>query len=152
MEVPVEYPLDSDGFLRRECPSCTEEFKWHHGPTETRPDDAVDPPAYSCPLCGEQAAQDQWSTQAQVQYGQEVGMFHLTDVFNAEMKKATRNSKYIKFTPGKNTQPAPTPLVEPDDMLMIESPCHPWEPVKLPQERVDSGPVFCLVCRESFSA
>jgi hypothetical protein len=54
--------------------------------------------------------------------------------------------------PGKNTAFAPTPLVEFDDMLIIESPCHAWEPVKVMQERADSGPIFCLVCGESFSA
>ncbi|MCF6390888.1 hypothetical protein L2K20_28315 [Mycobacterium sp. MBM] len=152
MNIPVQIPLDSDGFMRRECPKCTGEFKWHDGPTESRPDDAVDPPLYSCPLCGEQAAQDQWFTQAQVRHCQEVGLFYATDAFNDAMKKATRGSKNIKFTPGKNTQPAPTPLVEPDDMLIIESPCHPWEPVKVPEERADSGPLFCLVCGESYRA
>ena len=24
----MEIPLDSDGFLRRECPTCEREFKW----------------------------------------------------------------------------------------------------------------------------
>lgn len=152
MEIPVEMPLDSDGFLRRECPSCTGEFKWHNGPTEARPEDAVDPPRYTCPLCGEKAAHDQWFTQAQVQLIHEVGLFHATDAFNDAMKKATRNSKNIKFTPGRNTQPAPTPLVEPDDMIIIEPPCHPWEPVKVPEARADAEPLFCLVCGGSYSA
>ncbi|WP_082698785.1 hypothetical protein [Mycobacterium sp. GA-2829] len=152
MEISVEYPLDADGFLRRECPHCTGEFKWHHGPVESRPNDAVDPPRYSCPLCGQTADHDQWFTQAQVQYQHDIVNFYATDVVNEELKKAFRGSKNIKFTPGRSTAPTPEPLTEPDDMLIIESPCHPWEPVKLPHERVDSGPVYCLVCGEPFSA
>jgi hypothetical protein len=68
------------------------------------------------------------------------------------MEEAVRGSKNIKYTPGKNDASAPNPLVEPDDMLIVEPPCHPWEPVKVPQERADSGPLFCLVCGESYTA
>ena len=39
----VPLPLDSDGFLRRECPHCVQQFKWHHGPTADRPDGEIDP-------------------------------------------------------------------------------------------------------------
>jgi hypothetical protein len=152
LEISVDFPLDTDGFLRRECPSCTAEFKWHHGPTETRPDEAVDPPEYTCPLCGNQAGHDQWFTQAQVEYQRGLVEFHMMDVVNDEMARAFRGSKSLTYTPGDNTACAPTPLTEPDDMLIIESPCHTWEPVKVPQERADSGPLFCLVCGESFSA
>ena len=40
MEGPVEFsiemslPLDSDGFLRRQCPACEREFKWLHAESE----------------------------------------------------------------------------------------------------------------------
>jgi hypothetical protein len=74
------------------------------------------------------------------------------DAVNDEMKKAFRGLKHLKYTPGKNNAPAPTPLVEPDDMIIIESPCHPWEPVKVPEERVNSGPLHCLVCGGTYSA
>jgi len=37
-------------------------------------------------------------------------------------------------------------------MLIVESPCHPWEPVKIPQQRADSGPLYCLVCGETYEA
>lgn len=152
MDIQVEFPLDADGFLRRECPNCAQEFKWHHGPTHSRPDDAIDPSRYTCPLCGKQADHDQWFTQGQVQHQQEVVNFYAMDAINDEMKKAFRGSKYLKYTPGKNNASAPTPLVEPDDMLIVEPPCHPWEPVKVPQERADSGPLHCLVCGESYTA
>jgi endogenous inhibitor of DNA gyrase (YacG/DUF329 family) len=152
MEIPVEFPLDADGFLRRECPSCAREFKWHHGPTNSRPDDAVDPPRYTCPLCGKQADHDQWFTQDQVHYQQQVVEFYAMDAVNDAMKEAVRGSKSLRYEPGENTAPAPTPLTEPNDMLIIESPCHPWEPVKVPEERADSGSLYCLVCGETYSA
>jgi endogenous inhibitor of DNA gyrase (YacG/DUF329 family) len=148
MDIPIEYPLDADGFLRRECPSCAREFKWHYGPIETRPADAVDPPRYTCPLCGKQADHNQWFTRDQVRCQQEAVDFYAMDAINDEMKNAFGRN----YTPGKNNAPAPTPLHEPNDMLIIEPPCHPWEPVKVAQERADSGPLFCLVCGEGYSA
>lgn len=148
----MEYPIDCDGFLRRECPSCAGEFKWHNGPTDSRPDDVVDPPQYSCPLCGQRANHDQWFTQRQVEYQQELVNYHAADVVNDAMKEAFRGSKNITYTPGRNTAPPPTPLYEPDDMQIIEPPCHPWEPVKVPEERADSGALYCLICGESYTA
>lgn len=148
----MEYPLDTDGYLRRECPSCTGEFKWHNGPTDSRPDDAADPSQYSCPLCGRRASHDQWFTQRQVEYQQELVNYHAADVVNDAMKKAFRGSKNVTYRPGRNTAPPPSPLHEPDDMIIIEPPCHPWEPVKVHEERADSGPLYCLVCGESYSA
>ncbi len=70
------------------------------------------------------------------------------DVVNDEMKRMFGKN----YKPGRSNAPVPTPLVEPDDMIIIEPPCHPWEPVKVPEERADSGPLFCLVCGESYSA
>lgn len=28
IKISVSIPLDDDGFLRRECPTCEQEFKW----------------------------------------------------------------------------------------------------------------------------
>jgi len=148
----VDFPLDADGFLRRECPSCGQVFKWHHGPTDTRPADAFDPPRYTCPLCGKQANHDQWFTQDQIRYQQEVAEFYMQDAVNDELKRAFRGSKNVTYKPGTNTAPAPTALHEPNDMLIVEPPCHPWEPVKVPQERADSGSLHCLLCGETYSA
>ncbi|MGD9621225.1 MAG: hypothetical protein AB7G47_21330 [Mycolicibacterium sp.] len=148
MEIPVEFPVDADGFLRRMCQSCGQEFKWHNGPTELRPPDAADPLMFACPLCGSRASPEDWQTEGQGTYLREVGEFHMQDVVNGEMKKVFGKN----YRPGKNTASAPTALHEPNDMIIIEPPCHPWEPVKVPEERADSGPMFCLVCGESYSA
>lgn len=29
ISVPVSPPVDQDGFLRRECPTCEKQFKWY---------------------------------------------------------------------------------------------------------------------------
>lgn len=152
MEIPVELPLDSDGFLRRECPSCGDEFKWHYGPTDSRPDGIVDPPLYTCPLCGAKADGDRWFTQDQVRYQQQLVEFYMFDAVNDEMKRAFRSSKNIRYEPGRNPASAPAALHEPNDMIIIEPPCHPWEPVKVPKECADGGPLYCLMCGEIYSA
>ncbi|GGT27906.1 hypothetical protein GCM10010271_34830 [Streptomyces kurssanovii] len=47
MEIPMNLPLDNDGFVRRECPHCVSQFKWHHGPAnaeaEQQPSPALPP-------------------------------------------------------------------------------------------------------------
>jgi endogenous inhibitor of DNA gyrase (YacG/DUF329 family) len=148
MDIRLDFPLDADQFLRRECPSCTREFKWHHGPTDSRPDDVTDPPQYTCPLCGKAANHDQWFTQDQLRYRDEMVEFYKMDVVNDEMQRLFGSN----YKPGRSTAPAPSALFEPNDMIIIEPPCHPWEPVKVPEERADAGPLFCLVCGESYSA
>ena len=148
MDIPIELPLDADGFLRRQCQNCRGEFKWHLGPTPNRPHTAIDPAMYTCPLCGTPAPYDQWSTEDQSRYQQETVEFYAVDAINDELKWAFGSN----YKPGKNTAPAPTPLHEPNDMLIIESPCHPWEPVKVPQQRADSGLLHCLVCGQTYEA
>ena len=56
VQLSVALPLDSDGFLRRECPTCEREFKWLPLP-DTEGDEAViagneegkAPESYYCP-------------------------------------------------------------------------------------------------------
>jgi len=65
--------------------------------------------------------------------------------------KGFQNSKYLKFerTGHLEIPDAPTPLVEPDDMRIIMSPCHAYEPVKVPEDHI--GPLHCLVCGAAFA-
>lgn len=61
------------------------------------------------------------------------------------------SSTHIKVTTsGSLDVPAePDPLVEPeDDMAIVVSPCHAYEPVKVIN---GTGPLHCLVCGESFA-
>ena len=70
-EISVPIPTDHDGYLRRECPTCGGQFKWHHGPISDESPSEPSPSVYYCPLCGAAADTDAWWTQEQVAYAQE---------------------------------------------------------------------------------
>ena len=44
---------------------------------------------------------------------------------------------------------APAALPEPNDMDSVTSPCHPWEPIKVPFR--GRGPFHCLLCGTRFA-
>src|SRR5688572_19927248 len=100
MEIPVPMPLDNDGFLRRECPNCMKQFKWHSGPANAEAEHQPSPSAYYCPFCGEPAGTDQWWTQQQLDYAEGVAMPHAIREAEEDMWRALRgmNSKNIKVT------------------------------------------------------
>ena len=147
MEIPVSIPLDSDGFVRRECPHCERQFKWHHGPANEEAELQPVPPAYYCPLCGEPASLDSWWTQEQLDYAQGLVAPVAMQAIAGELDKAIKGLKsdFITVEPGRLDLPeTPMPLTEPDDMTIVASPCHEYEPVKVPDDRPDS--LHCLVC------
>ncbi len=151
--MEVSFPLDGAGFLRRECPHCEREFKWHNGPANEQAEQQTPSDVHWCPLCGEPAGSDQWWTQTQLglihnaterYIGQEVG-----DMFKG-LEQSTQNNDVVQFKAGHIDVPDPSdPLVEPDDMLIVSSPCHAWEPIKIPEDH--TGSVHCLVCGAAFA-
>jgi hypothetical protein len=151
MDVPIQLPLDSDGFLRRECPRCGQQFKWHHGPATEEAEEQPDPSTYYCPLCGESAAADSWWTQEQLGHAQGVAVPAAMRYIQDSLKQAFRNNKYVRFEPGNGSDipDQPSALTEPDDMQIVASPCHAYEPIKIPANH--EGPVHCLVCGEPFA-
>jgi hypothetical protein len=150
--VEIELPLDGQGFLRRECPACEREFKWHNGPTEGMPDDAPDPDEYHCPYCGVPAGPDQWWTKEQVEAIQTTAlsetMPQVERMLRDSLKPLNKSGLIQAEIKAEPVNPAP-PLFEPDDMVAVASPCHPYEPVKILEGW--QGPVFCLVCGEPFT-
>lgn len=145
MEIPVS--LDSDGFLRRECPGCLRQFKCFYGRHPDAPDDYVEPDVdRTCPYCGHSASPDTWWTPEQAEYLSEAAVHAAMPEFDKAMKKAAR-APGLSFKPGRRGS-APTPPPEPDDMEAWEPPCHPWEPIK-----VESLPGrFCFVCGQQAAA
>jgi uncharacterized Zn-finger protein len=130
MELRLELPLDSDGFLRRQCPHCEREFKWKHEEA-----DVPDRTDVFCPYCGTQSSTDQCWTNAQVEAMQAAA--------GQEMLLGLKGSGF-----DVTIKPPPPPLVEPDDMDPVASPCHPTEPVKVQESWTD--PIHCLVCGSEF--
>jgi hypothetical protein len=152
VDISVSLPLD-DGFLRRQCPGCDRQFKWHHGPTEDRPADFVDPAMYFCPYCGQSAAPDDWLTQEQRDYivalAAGPAFRQMTDEFKLMARR--HSSRFLKMSVSSTGEPeSPDVLVEPSDMTIIGSPCHPWEPIKIADDW--SKPLHCLVCGAAFAS
>ena len=149
MTLSVRLPLD-DGFLRRECDRCERQFKWHSGPTEDRPADEVDSNVYFCPYCGESAPPDHWWTKDQLKHMQGIGTGHVSRELDGMLRQLARETRNSMFSiEGTITQPEPPALLhEPSDMVIVQSPCHPWEPIKVHEDW--RGPLFCLICRDQF--
>lgn len=145
--IQVSMPLDSDGFLRRECPTCEREFKWFAT-------DAVDEASpvpesgYWCPYCAIQAPPDAWHTKAQVEYMHSVlGR----EVIAPEMEKLKRTIEGVNRPGGLieasldyEVPDEPQPLSDDDDMRRVDFACHQNEPVKVLEDW--TSPVHCLLC------
>lgn len=140
MEIQVQHYLDDDGFFRRECPTCEREFKWFYGETEGRPEDFLDPENYFCPYCGVPSGKDTWWTQAQLQYAQAAAMGPIARQLKQELGRS--------FKISINAQEVPLPVVDPNDMVMVEPPCHKFEPLKVSEEWQE--PLHCLICGSQF--
>lgn len=134
--VPI--PTDADHFLRRECPTCGQQFKWHLGPVDDQPATEPAPVVYYCPLCGVPANTDQWWTAQQLEYAQARAMPELL----AELSNDT--GLHIEAA-----SDVPAVMVEPNDMDIVQSPCHPREPIKIPHGY--NEPINCLVCGATFA-
>jgi hypothetical protein len=128
-------PLDTDGFLRRECPTCEREFKWRL--TDREAEEQVEPAddgGYFCPYCGIQAPADSWLTSAQIALAQNIVELE----FIAPMV-----SKLGTYQGPRKLDP----LTEADDMILIAFSCHPSEPLKILDDWHKQ--VYCLICGKS---
>lgn len=153
-EVSLEMtmPLDSDGFLRRECPTCVREFKWLHTPPEEGNAAPVADGGYFCPYCGVQAEAGTWLTQAQVDLAQNlvatkvVGpmLENLGDNFKSVGQRSGGMLRAeLKYDPPEELDS----LTEIDDMIRVDFDCHPSEPVKVLEDWTKL--VHCLICGQA---
>lgn len=150
IEIPMTLPLDNDGFLRRECPHCERQFKRHNGPANEEAEQHPDPPAYHCPLCGRPAGPDSWWTQEQLDYAEGLTAPVAMQAISDMLAKSFKGMKNVTYKPGRvDTPDTPAPLTEPDDMVIVTSPCHPYEPVKVPDDHPPA--LHCVVCGEPFA-
>lgn len=142
-------PLDADGFLRRECPTCEREFKWL--PSDSDHDDADPAPdgGYFCPYCSIHAPGDQWFTQAQIEFAQNMVAREIVgpmlQKLNRDLDSTSRRSGGFLSISAKYKKPDEIPpLTEVDDMRRVDFRCHPNEPLKVLDDW--DGPIHCLVC------
>jgi hypothetical protein len=160
VHLSMSIPLDGDGFLRRECPTCEREFKWLPSPDPETDEDAAAETAgaeasesYYCPYCAVTAPPDAWLTKAQVAVMHEIVRHELVD---PEFDKLERKFDRLNRSSGgligievrlERDEPEPAPeLDETDDMRRVDFACHPAEPVKVLDDW--DGPVHCLICGE----
>jgi len=134
METQIQIPRDDEGYVRRQCPQCEREFKiLIQDVDEDTPTQSL---ALHCPYCGRPSPPDQFWTNEQVESIQaEAGQLMLGDL------------KRRGFDVSIN--PPPPPLVEPNDMTAVASPCHPDEPVKISE--IWDGPIYCSTCGQAFT-
>jgi hypothetical protein len=148
MDIPIILPLDSDGFLRRACPNCEQQFKWHHGPANAEAEGRPAPTTYYCPLCGRPAAPDSWWTRDQLEFAEGMAAPAVLRSIESEFAAAFRGMDNVEFTPGDDSPDVPASLTETDDMQIVTSPCHAYEPIKVAPR---PGPFHCLVCGAAFA-
>jgi ribosomal protein S27AE len=147
----VQLPLDNDGFLRRQCPHCGLEFKWHNGPTADKPPGQIDPAVYYCPRCGVSAQHGDWFTQEQTNFIEESLSGHAFREATDTLQEMFRGVKGLTYKPSYDDEPLPPgTLHEPNDMIIVTPPCHPWEPVKVPEAATARS--YCLICGHPFAA
>ena len=148
--LSMAIPVDSDGFLRRGCPTCEWEFKWL--PASEDDGDAADvlEGGYFCPYCGVQAPADAWFTEAQLAFA---GSMVEVEVVEPMLEKFADEIAQSFKSAGMTTRCAPSsraeepdPLTENDDMTRVDFACHPSEPLKVLDDW--HQPARCLICGE----
>jgi hypothetical protein len=149
LSIPISLPLDESGFLRRECPNCERQFKWWPTPDEDAVEEVREEvEAYFCPYCHEPAPPSSWWTKEQVEYMQQLAAAEALGPQLQRMKNSlesgNRRSKWISIEMSVPDLSRPEPLVELDDMVRVDMPCHPEEPLKV--DEAWDGEAACLVC------
>ncbi len=150
MSFSMSLSLDSDGFLRQECPTCEREFKvlYTEGEAEATP---APEGGYYCPYCAVQAPPGAWLTKDQAEQATRIvaqeALPQILEGFQQGMERATRHSKNVTYERGSGEIDSPEPrddLTEDDDMTRVDFSCHPEEPVKVLDDW--NGAVYCLMC------
>lgn len=139
--------------MRRQCRTCSRQFKWHSGPANEEAEKHPDAEVYYCPLCGSPGESDDWTTSEQdgliEAAAHQAAMPVLDDMVGAVLDSLKGPNVKVKRTAHLETPVGPDPIIEPDDMVIVASPCHGYEPIKVPEYWVE--PVHCLICGERFA-
>lgn len=150
MDIPIRIPVDNDGFLRRECPTCEQEFKWLPPQEGDKTGGGVD--HYYCPRCGAPAGPNSWWTPLQLKSARAQAAPDIERAVNDALGDIGRNSGgLLRLTPSADLNvEASEELDESNDMVIVEPPCHPDELLKVPQAATVE--VHCLICGRAFAA
>ena len=170
IKMNLSFPLDTDGFFRRECPFCFREFK-----ILLRKEELVDltqkgidsymidqkeevtdeeeeiHSEYFCPYCGQKASHDCWWTQEQLAYINVVTKNMIAKMINEQLirpfkKTSGRTSGgliSIKFEVKDMKHQKPWISPEVNDMNIF---CLPCCKRKMKIEENWTGKVYCFFC------
>lgn len=146
LSVVVQFPLDKDGFLRRECPQCKRQFKQYPEAHEENPEPQKE--CY-CPYCYTSAdILHKWYTKEQTMYmGEQIMAQLLGPSLYAGLhgqRKQVSQSDPLHVEMISPTSMEPEPPVEVNDMMRLEIPCHLFAPIKV-DEQWDQD-VACIIC------
>jgi len=148
----LPFPLDDDGFLRRECPFCRKEFKvllekeeltdlaqkgidsFMIEPEEEAVDldeSARSETEFTCPYCGQRAPSDSWWTQEQRAYVSIVAKNIMAQIVNENLirplkrtiRKPGSGMVSIRFEGKELEQQEPWISPEVNDMEIFDLPC-----------------------------
>lgn len=151
ISVSLSIPLDSNGFLRRECPHCDLEFKVYVGDDPDRNDDAnVPPEGFCCPYCDRRAPADAWYTKEQLAAGEAALSVEVNKMIERELDDSVRGLERASggLIKASIATSGPTPrshdLEEWDDMVRADFSCHPETPVKVVEDWINS--IHCFIC------
>jgi hypothetical protein len=147
VSIPMSVPLDDDGFLRRECPTCEREFKCLVAQNEEESTPAPEG-GYFCPYCAVQAPPDAWWTKAQVELAQATAYREVVapelEKLQRDMDRMSRRGGLISMSMEISDEPQEPELSELNDMRRVDFHCHADDPVKVLENW--ERPVRCTIC------
>jgi Zn ribbon nucleic-acid-binding protein len=165
----ISLPLDSDGFLRRECPLCKRQYKIETSLDERKSiiqkeieyylvqnnivekqDEIDEDIAYRCPYCGETSSANSWWTEEQIEYIHIFPYNYMAETINEQFDDWKRNfsgmgNSLISLKFDYKKMPYKEPWISPeiDDMVIYVLPCCKIR-VKLEDKPIDL--VYCYKC------
>lgn len=172
IEMSLSFPLDDDGFLRRECPLCCREFKvlleeneltslaqeglgsymleTHEEATDANEEEEAEL-AFTCPYCGQEAIRDSWWTQEQLAYVGVVAQNIIAQIVNEQLirplKRMSRRHSpglvTLQFKGNEMQQQEPWMSPEVNDMKIFDLPCCHR---KIKVDENWSSTVHCFFC------
>lgn len=147
IQVSFSMPIDEDGFLRRECPTCEREFKWLASQdSDDAPSSATTVDQIHCPYCDVTSGPDSWFTPAQLDYASSVAATDVMDPMMEDFVEGFESNDFISLTYERGERASEMPS-ETNDMTRVDFSCHPDDPVKV--DGAWDGDVHCLVCGAS---
>lgn len=168
----LSFPLDDDGFFRRECPLCCKEFKVllrkeeladlaqkgidsfmleQREETTDSEEGSASETEFICPHCGQWASIDSWWTHEQLAYVGIVAKNIMARMVNEELihplkrafGKPTSGMFSMKFEGKEMKQEEPWISPEVNDMEIFDLPCCQR---KIKIEDDWAGKVYCFFC------